>query len=112
MRLLLSLLLNTLAVGVAAYVLPGVHVDGPAAALVVAIVLAVVNIIVKPLLVLLTFPITVVTLGLFMFVINALMIMLTDWIVPGFTVDGFWWALLFSLVVSLVGSFLNALAHE
>jgi len=112
MRIILSLILNTLAVAVAAYLLPGVHVDGPLAALVVAIVLGIVNVVVKPILVILTFPITIVTLGLFMFVINALMIMLTAWIVPGFAVDGFWWALLFSLVVSLVGSFLNAIAHD
>lgn len=112
MRLILRLLLNTLAVAVAAYVLPGVRVDGPAAAFVVAIVLGVINVVLRPILVLLTLPITVVTLGLFMFVINACMILLTDWIVPGFEVAGFWWALLFSLVVSLVGSFLNALAHD
>jgi len=112
MRLIINLILNTLAVAVAAYVLPGVFVDGAVAALVVAILIGVVNVVVKPLLVLLTLPITVVTLGLFLFVINALMILLVDWLVPGFQVDGFWWALLFSLVVSLVGSFLSALANE
>jgi len=112
MRLIINLILNTLAVAVAAYVLPGVFVESAVAALVVAILLGVVNVVVKPLLVLLTLPITVVTLGLFLFVINALMILLVDWLVPGFQVDGFWWALLFSLVVSLVGSFLSALANE
>ncbi|HTK05138.1 MAG TPA: phage holin family protein [Candidatus Eisenbacteria bacterium] len=112
MRVILHLILNTLAVAVAAYVLPGVFVDGPLTALVVAVVLGVVNVVVKPILVLLTLPITVVTLGLFLFVINALIILLVDWLVPGFEVDGFWWALLFSLVVSLVGSFLNAVANE
>lgn len=112
MRLILKLILNTLAVAVTAYVLPGVHVDGPMTAVVVAIVLGVINVVVKPLLVLLTLPITVLTLGLFLFVVNALMILLTDWVVPGFEVAGFWWALLFSLVVSLVGSFLSALAND
>ncbi len=112
MRLLLHILTNTLAVVVAAYLLPGIVIDGYLTALVVAVVLGVVNAVVKPILVVLTFPVTVVTLGLFLFVINALMVLLVAKIVPGFAVRGFWWALLFSLVVSVVTSFLNAIAAE
>lgn len=112
MRLLLHVLINTLAVVVAAYVLPGIIIDGYMTALVVAVVLGVVNAVLKPVLVVLTFPVTVLTLGLFLFVLNALMVMLVAKIVPGFAVRGFWSALLFSLVVSVVVSFLNAVAGE
>ncbi|MDD5251479.1 MAG: phage holin family protein [Patescibacteria group bacterium] len=110
MRLILKLILNTIAVLVAAYILPGIMVDGPLTALIVAVVLGVVNVVVKPIVIVLTLPATILTLGLFLFVINALMVMLVDWLIPGFAVAGFWWALLFSLVVSLVGSVLNWLA--
>lgn len=112
MRILIKIVLNTLAVMVAAYVLPGVVVDSVVTALVVAVVLGVINAVLRPILVILTFPITVVTLGLFLFVINACLILLVDRLVPGFAVAGFWWALLFSLAVSLVGSFLNAVAAD
>lgn len=112
MRLLIRLLANALAVFIAAYVLPGVAVDGPLTALIVAVVLGVVNTFLKPILVILTLPITFVTLGLFLLVINGALVLLVGELVPGFVVDGFLWALLFSLVVSLVGSFLNALAAD
>jgi putative membrane protein len=68
----------------------------------VAVVLAVLNVFVKPVLVILTIPITIVTLGLFLLVINTLVILLADWLVPGFQVDGFWWALVFSILLSLI----------
>lgn len=110
MRLLFNLLVGTLAVLIASYLLPGVHVDGFFTAVVVAIVLGIVNVLIKPILVLLTLPITILSLGLFIFVINALMILLVAKLVPGFTVDSFWWALLFSLVLSLVNSFLHSLS--
>jgi len=110
MRLLLKLLINTLAVVVASRLLPGVAVDSLLTAVIVAIVLAGVNAVVKPVLVLLTLPATILSLGLFLFVINAAMVLLTAWLVPGFAVAGFWWALLFSLVVSLIGSVLHGLA--
>ncbi len=91
----------------ASYILPGVHVENFTAALVTAIVLGIINLFIKPLLLLLTLPITIITFGLFALVLNALMIILASNIVPGFTVDGFWWALIFSLVVSVINSFLN-----
>lgn len=105
-------LLNGLAVLLTAYLLPGVHVEHYGYALLVALVLAIVNAIIKPILVVLTIPITFVTFGLFLLVINALMIMLVDWLVGGFTVDGFWWALLFSLILSLFNSLFDDLTKQ
>ncbi len=109
MRLILNLVINTLAVWTGTYLLKGVTVNGLETALVVAIVLGIVNTFLKPVLVFLTLPITVVTFGLFLLVINALMILLVDKLVAGFQVQNFWWALLFSLVVSIVNAFLNSL---
>jgi putative membrane protein len=88
------------------YILKGVHIDTFWTAVVLAIVLAILNAIIKPILIILTFPITILTLGLFLFVINAAMIILAGKFVNGFTVDGFWWALLFSLLLSILTSLL------
>jgi putative membrane protein len=109
MKLLLHLLVSTIAVFASAYILPGVSVDSLTAAFVVAIVLGIINMLLKPILVILTLPITIITLGLFYLVINAFLILLVAAIVPGFHVNGFWWALLYSLVLSLVGSVLHSL---
>ena len=87
-----------------AYLLKGIHIDSYWTALVFALVLAIVNLIVRPLLVILTIPLTIITLGLFLFVINALMVLLASKVVDGITVDGFWWALLFGLLLSIVSS--------
>lgn len=105
-------LLSGLAVLLTAYLLPGVHVEHYGHALLVALVLAIVNALVKPVLVILTIPITFVTFGLFLLVINALLILLVDWLVGGFNVDGFWWALLFSLILSLFTGLFNDLTKE
>ena len=88
------------------YILSGVHLHTFTTAIVLAFVLAILNAIVKPILILITFPITLVTLGLFLFVINALIILLADYFIKEFWVDGFWWALLFSLLLSIVTSVL------
>lgn len=88
------------------YILSGVHIDTFWTAIIFAVVLAIFNAILKPILILLTFPITLVTFGLFLFVINACIILLAEKVVPGFVVDGFWWALLFSLLLSIVSSLL------
>jgi len=95
-----------------AYLLPGVHVEHYGYALLVAAVLAIVNFIIKPILVVLTIPITVLTLGLFLLVINALMILLVDSLIDGFRVDGFWWALAFSLILSVFNSLFSDLAGD
>jgi putative membrane protein len=105
-------LLSGLAVLLTAYLLPGVHVEHYGYALLVAAVLAVVNFIIKPILIVLTIPITLITLGLFLLVINALMILLVDSLIDGFRVDGFWWALAFSLILSVFNSLFSDLAGE
>lgn len=102
MNIIINWLLNSLVIIVAAYLLPGIHMANFYTALAVALVLGVLNLFIKPLLILLTLPLTIVTLGLFLLVINALLILLTSSLVPGFDVDGFWWAVLFSILVSLI----------
>jgi putative membrane protein len=102
MNIVIKWIVNALIIMVAAYILPGVHVMNFWTALVLALVMGVLNVLVKPLLILLTLPITLVTFGLFLLVINALMVLLASHLVSGFTVDGFWWALIFSIVVSLI----------
>ncbi|RQW76734.1 MAG: phage holin family protein, partial [Geobacter sp.] len=87
--------------------LPGVRLSGFLAALLTALVLGLINAVLKPLLLLLTLPLNILTLGLLTFVINALLIMLTSALVPGFNVAGFWWALLFSLVLAIVNFLLG-----
>jgi len=110
MGIVVNLLVSSLAVFITAQILPGVHMNDFLTAIIVAVIMGVINSFVKPILVLLTLPITLVTFGLFVFVINALLVLLVSRIVPGFVVDSFWWALLFSLIVSIVSSFLNSLA--
>ena len=88
------------------YVLHGIHIDTFLTALVLAIVLAILNAVIKPILIILTLPITILTFGLFLFVINACIILLAGKFVKGFSVDGFWWALLFSLLLSVISSLL------
>jgi putative membrane protein len=102
MSILINWLVSALVILAAAYLLPGVHIAGFTTALVVAIVLGVINAFIKPVLIILTLPITILTLGLFTLVINALLILLTSKIVPGFVVDNFWWAILFSIVLSVI----------
>ncbi len=110
MEILLSWLVSALAILVTAYVLPGVHIESIFTALITAVVLGIINSILKPILLLLTLPINILTLGLLTFVINALLVLLAARIVPGFKVDGFWWALAFSIVLSIVNSFLGNLS--
>jgi len=104
MRILVNIILIAFAVMVTASILPGVEVSGFRASVVVAVVLALINALIKPVLVILTIPITIVSLGLFLLVINAGMVMLADFVVDGFEVNGFWWALAFSLIMSLTQS--------
>jgi len=104
MRILVKLLVNALIIFALAWVLPGVDVTNYWTALIVAVILGVLNLFIKPLLIILTIPVTIVTLGLFLFVINALIILMTDYLVDGFTVNGFWWALLFSILISIMNA--------
>jgi putative membrane protein len=100
--IIIHLIVSALAIGIAAYLVPGVTLAGPWAALVVAVVLALINIFIRPILVILTLPVNIITLGLFSLVINAVLVMLAGSIVQGFTVAGFWPALIFSIVLSLI----------
>ena len=112
MKFLAQLAISALAVIVTSFILPGVHIDTAITGVIVAAVLAILNAIIKPILVILTIPITVVTLGLFLLIINAGIILLASKIVHGFSVNGFWPALFFSIILSLVTSIFNALSKE
>lgn len=84
------------------YILKGIHIDSYGTALIFALVLALINIFIRPLLVIFTIPLTIITFGLFLFVINALLVLLAAKFINGIQIDGFWWGLLFSLLLSLV----------
>jgi putative membrane protein len=106
MQIIIRILVTALAALLVQYVLPGVSIENFTTALLLAVVLGLLNLLVKPLLIILTLPVTVVTLGLFLLVINAIIILLASSLVGGFQVDGFWWALLFSILLSFVSSFM------
>jgi len=108
MNLIIKLLLNAIAVFSLSYLLKGIQVDGYISAIIVAIVLSILNLLIKPLLVILTLPITIVTLGLFLIIINALIILLADYLITGFSVDNIWWAILFSVLLSILQSLLHS----
>lgn len=112
MSILVKWILSAVAVLIAAYILPGVAVTSFWSALIVAVILALLNAILRPILVILTIPITVVTLGLFLLVINALIILLTDALIDGFSVSNFWWALLFSFLLSILGALFDDIAER
>jgi len=107
MKILINWLILTLGVLGTSYILPGVTVGGFWVALITALVLGVVNTVIKPILLFLTLPINILTLGFFTFVINGLLILLVSAIVPGFSVVNFWWALLFSIVITVLVYILN-----
>lgn len=109
MKLLIRIVITSVLVLLISHFMTGVHVAGFVTALLVAVVLGLLNIFIKPIFVLLTLPFTIVTLGLFLLVINAIIILLCTNIVGGFSVDTFWTALLFSVVLSLSQSILFAI---
>ena len=112
MKFLAQLVVSALAVIITSFILTGVHMDSAVTGVLVAIVLSVLNTIVKPILVILTIPITIFTLGLFLLIINAGMILLAGEIVPGFSVNGFWTAFFFSIILSVVTSIFNMLVKD
>ncbi|MGE5472312.1 MAG: phage holin family protein [Bacteroidota bacterium] len=112
MRLLAIWIVNALALLALPYVVPSVQVANFGTALVVALVLGLINAVLRPLLILLTLPVTLLTLGLFIFVINALLFQLTGNLIDGFNVGGFWSALLGSIGYSLISWALSALLFE
>jgi putative membrane protein len=100
-KIFVNWLLATAAIAVAAWLLPGVSISGVLPALIAAVVLGAINAFIRPILFVLTLPINILTLGLFTLVLNALLVMLASALVPGFSVAGFIWAFLFSLVLGL-----------
>lgn len=111
MQLIVNLLVNGFAVFVTAYLLSGgIHLSSYFIALVVSILLGIVNTLLKPLLIILTLPINILTLGLFTLIINGLLVLLVAYFVPGFSVKNIWWAILFSIVLAAVNWFLHLLS--
>jgi putative membrane protein len=109
MTLIIKWLIMVLAIVISSYLIPGVSVAGFWSALWLALFLGIVNVLVRPILILITLPINILTLGLFTFVINALLILLAASVIKGFSVSGFWIAMLFSIVLSIVSYLINVL---
>lgn len=106
MNFIIKLIVTAAVAFALSHVLKGIHIDTYWTALVFALVLAIANVILKPILIILTIPLTIITLGLFLFVLNALIILLAARLVDGIHIDGFWWALLFGLLLSIASSLL------
>ena len=108
--ILMNFIIRIIVTGAVAFglaqVLSGIHVDTFWTAIVFALVLAIINAVIRPILVILTIPISILSLGLFLLVINALTVLLASKFVKGFSIDGFWWALLFGLLLSILSSIL------
>lgn len=109
MNILLRLLVTAVVAYFLAYVLPGIHFDGFGGAIIFAIVLGILNLIVTPVLKILGLPLTIITLGLFSLVINALVILIADYFIDSMNIDGFLWAFIFSIALSLITSLLNGI---
>lgn len=107
MKFVARLLLNGIAIIVASYIVPGLQISTPVAAVIAGVFLGLVNALVRPVLLLLTLPLTLLTLGLFIFVVNAACLALAAYLVPGFSIDGFWPAVFGALIVSVVSWMLN-----
>jgi putative membrane protein len=112
MNFLLRIVVTAIVAFALSYILRGIHIDSFMTALVLAVVLAILNALLKPILIILTLPITILSLGLFLFVINAIIVLLAGKFVDGFRVDGFGWALLFSLLLSVLTSILHKKRRE
>lgn len=110
MATLITIIINAFSVLIAAYIIPGVRVDSFWTAVLVTIVLGIMNAVVKPILVILTLPITILTLGLFYFVLNLIILFLVDALISGFTLGGVVPAILFAIALSIIGSITNNLA--
>ncbi len=106
------MLVNTVAIYLAATIVPGLAIGGPLPALGAGLVLGLINAVVRPILIVLTLPVTLLTLGLFIFVLNGLCLWLTSWLVRGFVVSGFWSAVFGALIVSIVSWLLTAFVSD
>jgi len=110
MNFIVRLVILALSAMVAAHLLGGVYIDGFEFALILAAVLALLNALVKPLLIILTIPFTVMTFGLFLIVVNTIILLIAEAVIKEVQIDGFWWAMLFSLVMSFINSVFERIA--
>ncbi len=110
--MLTRIIISTISIIIVGYILPGVVISTPFAAFVVAVVLALLNSIVRPILIILTFPVTIVTLGLFLLVINGIMVLIANHFIRGFSVSGLFTAIIFSILVSLINGILGINSYK
>lgn len=107
MKILIEWIIKTLVLLITSYLVPGFHIESYTSAFIVAAVLGILNILIKPILIILTLPVTILSLGLFMFVINAILLLIAAQIVKGFQIDSFGTAIIASIVITIIGSLLN-----
>ncbi|MFC3158628.1 putative membrane protein [Chryseobacterium arachidis] len=112
MNLIIRLLITAVVAYLLTWILPGVHFTGFGGAIIFAIVLGILNLIVKPILNLFGLPLTIITLGLFTLVINAIIILMADYFIDSMAVDGFLWAFVFSILLSIVTSLANSMFSD
>jgi putative membrane protein len=110
--LLIRWLVITVAILLASAILPGIHVESLTTAIIAAAILGIINTFLRPVLLILTLPLTLLTLGIFAFVLNALMLLLVAYFVPGFEIDGFFWAFLGTLIISIVSWIANRFINK
>ena len=109
MKFIGKLLISALSIGFASYVVPGIHIDGLMTLLIAAFLFGILNAVIRPILVILTLPITIVTLGLFMFVVNALILAMVAWILPGFSIASFGSAIIGWLIMAITSWIASAI---
>jgi putative membrane protein len=107
-KFIVKMFINALSIGVASYFVPGIHIDGLMTLLIAAFLFGILNAIIRPILVILTLPITIITLGLFLFVVNALIFAMVAWILPGFSISSFGAAIIGWLIVTLTSWIVTA----
>lgn len=107
MKFLLKILITTVNAFILANILPGIEISNIYTAVTVAVILAILDATIKPLLIILTFPVTILTLGMFLFIINACIILAAEHFIDGFYIEGFWYAVLFSVLLSFFNSFVH-----
>ncbi len=112
MNLIIRLLVTAIVAYLLTMILSGVHFSGFGGAIIFSIVLGILNLIVKPVLKLFGLPLTIITLGLFALVINAIIILIADYFIDSMVVDGFWWALIFSILLSVITSIANSIFSD
>lgn len=112
MNLIIRLVITAIVAYLLTKILPGVHFEGFSTAIIFAIVLGVLNVIVKPILSLFGLPLTIITLGFFALVINALIILIADYFIDSMEINGFWWAFIFSILLSIITSLANSIFSD